>query len=106
MTSRAYTQHEREQLIAAWLDIGRNDFSDRLLEMTDADVAEWNSRPVAGYVSEIFKPDDEVNGQVLYQHLLLVGDGELHAAVKAFGRDPLEPEPVAPGDGPVSGPVL
>ena len=84
---RPYTQHEREQLVASWLDITAGTFHEKLQPMTDTEIETWDQRTIGGYLRQLLT--DEPDPQIMFQQLALTGDGDLHEAVAAFGTDPL-----------------
>lgn len=98
MTERTYTQHDRELLLAAVLDITAEQFLDKMNDlMNDRSQA---PEPHSGvdshggqYVSHIIMlAEGDPNGspQILAQSLASMSDSTMHEFVILFGTDPLQ----------------
>jgi hypothetical protein len=85
---RPYTQHERTQLVHAWLDITVEKFNEKIAAMTPEDMSQVDDavNDYAGqYVSNMISGD----AQLVVQAIASMSDQTLHMAVKLFGTDPL-----------------
>jgi hypothetical protein len=85
---RPYTQHERTQLVHAWLDITVEQFDTKLKEMSAEDVAQVNEA-VNEYAGQYISNLNSGDSQLVVQALASMSDQTLHEAVKLFGTDPL-----------------
>ena len=85
-----YTQHNREQLLAAALDITHNEYMDKLMDMSDEEFDKI-PKDLADYATQyIVNFPNQDTYQVALQALASMCDSMLHDFVKLFGSDPLK----------------
>lgn len=88
------TQHDREQLVVALLDITLGDFLDKLesLNSDEMDAIPEDVNEYAGnYVTHMRAADlgEPHAPQLMMQTIATMSDDTLHQVVQMFGKDPL-----------------
>ena len=84
---RTYTQHDRELLLMAWMDIESDHLKDVILNLDDDILDALEDEPISEYIKQIINPSP--NPQLMWQAVASTSDAHLHGFVQAFGKDPL-----------------
>ena len=87
MEPRVYTQHDRDQLLASFLDMSVNQIRERFRTVPDSEISDEINNLFGIYVSEMFS--DNTDGQIMFQAVAMMSDSTLHRIVQLVGTDPL-----------------
>jgi hypothetical protein len=89
MPSHAYTQHDRDLLVASLLDISLDQFFEGIEVIGDLE----ESDPVNVLGGQYVHNMQERDGQMMFQATTQMSDETLHRFVWAFGTNPLDFDP-------------